>query len=281
MRLFRRLTVVLSLAATSACGFVFAGEDAAEAAHDQILAATKQFVAAFNAGDIKQMSELWTEHGDFVGENGQKINFRELLAARAAIKKPENVKEKDLVRPSLEMTVDSVRFVTPDVATVDGTSSFTSHPGAPEVHSRYVATWVRSEGKAGWTLDSVRENHVPAGLHRAHLEDLEWMVGDWVAENKESQLESIVRWSEDGNYLERHFKSVLPGRGQQSGVQRIGWDPKAGLFRSWTFAHDGSFSQALWTPTEKGFDAEVSGVTADGKSTGSLSRITKVNDDTI
>ena len=280
MRLARRLIIVSTLAATSACGFALAQDDAA-ATREQIVAATKQFVEAFNSGDIKKMSELWTEHGDFVGENGQKINFREQLAARAAVKKPANAKEKDLVRPSLTMAVDSVRIVASGVATVDGTSTFKSYPGAPAVHSRFTATWVMREGQKSWSLDSVRENHVPVGLHHAHLAELKWMIGQWSAEDKDANFETVIRWSADGNYLEREFKTRLPGRGEQSGMQRIGWDPKGEQFRSWTFAHDGSFSQAEWTSTENGLEAEVSGVTADGKSIGSLARINKINDDTI
>jgi hypothetical protein len=64
-------------------------------------------------------------------------------------------------------------------------------------------------------------------------------------------------------------------------MQRIGWDPKRGQFRSWTFGSDGSFSQGLWHETEHGFEIEVSGVSADGKSTGSLTKLHRIDANTI
>lgn len=281
MRPSRRSLACLILAATTcAGGFAIAQDKSTEAAGEQIRAATTRFVEAFNSGDARRMSEFWTPHGDFVGENGQKFNFREHVAARPQPTKSDNPKEKAPPRPSLMMTVESIRFVTPDVATVDGVSVF-KNPGATATHGRYTATWVRSGDKGLWLLDSVRENHVASGLHHAHLMELAWLVGDWTEDSKEPRIQSEVRWSADGNYLERTFTGKLPGRLPQSGVQRIGWDPKRGQFRSWTFAHDGSFSQGLWEETEKGWNAEISGVTADGRSTGSLNKLTRLDDNAI
>lgn len=280
MRLVRRSSICLSAILSLACSHAFAQDDPAEAARTAIRDSTRHFVAAFNAGDTRAMTALWTENGDFVGENGKKILFREQLAARAKAELPEDVKEGDLVRPSLGMTVDGVRFPTPRVATVDGTSIFRTHPGAPAVHSRYTATWVLNDGDK-WLLDSVRENHVPAGSHHAHLMDLEWMIGEWTANGNSPLVETTLKWSADGNYLERTFHSRLPGRGDRVGAQRIGWDPKREQFRSWTFSSDGSFTQALWTATENGWNAETSGVTADGKSTGSITKINRIDDNTM
>jgi hypothetical protein len=127
----------------------------------------------------------------------------------------------------------------------------------------------------------VRENHVPAGLHHAHLTDLEWLIGDWTAKGDGPSVETSIHWSKDGNYIDREFTSNVPGRGDQSGTNRIGWDPKRAQFRSWTFGHDGSFAHGLWEPIDNGWAMELSGVTADGKTTGSLGRITKIDDNTI
>jgi uncharacterized protein (TIGR02246 family) len=278
MRLVRRFIALFAAAAAiSTCGAAIAEDEAEAAARKAIDAATRKFVEAFNVGDTKVMLSLWTEDGDYIGENGERTRFRDRLAVADANK--QTGKEKDKSHPSLVMLIDSVRLVTPQVATVDGTSVYKSSGDAPAVHGRYAATWVlRGEQ---WLLDSVRENHVPAGLHHAHLMELEWMLGEWTVDAKDSPLETRVRWSADGNYLEREFKSQLPGRGDHSGVQRIGWDPKREQFRSWTFADDGSFSHGLWTATENGWTIEISGVTTDGKSTGSVTRITKIDDNAL
>lgn len=286
MRLERRpLIAIMLVTAICASGWAVAQEKAHEADVAQIHQATARFIEAFNSGDAKQMSQFWTAQGDFVGENGLKFTFREHLAENPAPARNENPKDKpakDSAPPRLhlQMTVDSVRFVTPNVATVDGISIL-RRSGEPARHGRYTATWVRENDKGGWLIDSVRENQISNGGHHAHLMELEWMIGRWTDGGKDPRVITDVRWSADGNYLERTFTADLPGRNDKSGVQRIGWDPKRGQFRSWTFDADGSFSQGLWEETDNGWLVEIAGVTVDGRSTGSLNRLTRIDDNTI
>jgi hypothetical protein len=278
MRLSRVTWFILGTT-VSVAGFVAAQDDSRSAAEQAIRRDTQKFVEAFNAGNIESMSKLWTSEGDFVGENGQKIQFQKQLAGRAE-SRPEGIAEKDAVRPNLQMTVDSVRLVTPLVATVDGSSIFKHYPSAPGAYGRYTATWVKSE-KSGWQLDSVRENHIENGAHHLRLLALDWMIGEWVDADNKALIESRLGWSADGNYLERAYRASLPGRGEQRGVQRIGWDPKRRQYRSWNFNSDGSFSQGLWNEIENGFEIEVSGVTADGRSSGSLTKVIRTGENSL
>jgi uncharacterized protein (TIGR02246 family) len=276
MRPIRRLlTMFVAAAVMAAGGFAVAQDDPIAAAKANIAEQTRKFVSAFNAGDAKAMSAFWTEEGDFAGENGDRFRFRDQLAAKIAADGDKENKD----RPSLAMFIENVRFVTPAVATVDGTSVFRPHGNASAMHGQYTATWVLRGNR--WLLDSVRENLVSAGLHHSHLMELDWMVGDWVEQGKDPRLESSVRWSADGNFLERTFRSRLPGRGDQGGMARIGWDPKRKQFRSWTFGNDGSFSHGLWEPIANGWSVEVGGVSSDGRSTGSQTRITRIDDNTV
>jgi uncharacterized protein (TIGR02246 family) len=274
-----RITWLVVGTAISAAGLVTAQDEPQSADEQAIRRNTQKFVEAFNAGDIQAMSALWTPGGDFVGENGQTIHFQKQLAARAE-NRPKDLAAKDIVRPSLQMTVEQVRLVTPLVATVDGSSIFKLHPGAPAVYGRYTSTWVKNE-KSGWQLDSVRENQIKEGAHRLHLMSLDWMFGEWVDSDKQAHVETKMGWAADGNYLERTYRVSLPGRGDQRGVQRIGWDPKSQRFRSWNFNDDGSFSQGLWREIENGFEIEVSGVSADGRSKGILMKIVRTGENSI
>jgi uncharacterized protein (TIGR02246 family) len=278
MRL-RRVTWLIVGTVLFAAGFVAAQESSQNSDEQAIRRNTQKFVEAFNAGDIKAMSALWTPDGDFVGENGQMIHFQKQLAARAE-NRPKGIDEKNAVRPHLQMTVESIRLVTPLVATVDGSSIFKHYPGAPAVYGRYTSTWVKNE-KAGWLLDSVRENQIENGAHHLHLMELDWMFGEWVDAGSQARIETRLGWTADGNYLERPYRVILPGRGEQRGVQRIGWDPKHQQYRSWNFNADGSFSQGLWHEIENGFEIEVSGVSADGRSTGSLMKVIRTGDNSI
>ena len=101
----RRVFIAITFAAFTATCTVSLSDDAA--ARKAIETATQKFVEAFNAGDVKAMAAMWTLEGDFVGENGEKVLFHKQLAGRGT--KPEGVKDKDIVRPSLLMTIDSVR----------------------------------------------------------------------------------------------------------------------------------------------------------------------------
>lgn len=275
MRLSCISWLLVGMLATAA-GWV-AAQDAPQAADEQtIRQLTQKFVEAFNAGDIKSMAALWTPGGDFVGENGRKILFQHELSTRAE-NRPEGIDPKDIVRPNLQMLVTSVRLVTPLVATVDGSTIFKHYPGAPATYGRYTAIWVKND-KAGWQLDCVRENQIEKGAHHLHLMSLEWMFGEWVDADGKARIETRLGWSADGNFLERPYCVTIPGRGEQRGVQRIGWDPKSNQFRSWNFNSDGSFSQGIWHEIENGFEIEVSGVTADGRGTGSLTKVTRTSD---
>lgn len=274
MSLVCRLALVaVLLASTKAHAENITVEDAREA----IETATRKFVSAFNSGDTATMMSLWTKSGDIISGTGQQVFFRDrIVAARNAAADGQAKPQAD---SSVVMTIDNIRFVTPQVAMVDGTTVYTPAPNVDPIHNRYSAVWVLRENN--WRMDSIRENPIAADLHNAHLKELAWMVGSWIDNESDPHLQLQFRWSSDGNYLESQFKSRLPGRGDRSGVQRIGWDAQLGQFRSWTFGHDGGFSQAIWTAFETGWTIENSGVTFAGKPTADQIQITKVNSNTI
>src|SRR5262249_39396980 len=134
----------------------------------------------------------------------------------------------------LEMNVESIRMVGPDVALEDGTTTVTL-PGAPAAsHCRFVAVHSKSDG--AWLLASVRE-HAPKGQrpHREELMQLEWLVGEWIDEADESLVAFSCLPVDDGNYLLREFTVTVGGQKVMSGSQRIGFDPLTGRLRAWTF----------------------------------------------
>jgi uncharacterized protein (TIGR02246 family) len=268
------LGVLASLSLTCALAY---GEDIEEIdAREAIDTATRRFVEAFNAGEVGTMKSLWTERADFIDQNGKRIFFQDRINAAAELAKKNGAP----VDPStLVMTINTVRFITPQVATVDGTSIYTASGQSDPTHSRYTAVWTLRGNN--WLLDSLRENQIAQSQHNAHLEELAWMVGHWADTEIDPRFECQIRWTNDGNYLECEFKSQLFGRGEHSGVERIGWDAQLGQFRSWTFRHDGGFSQSIWTAAEKGWMIEISGVTAGGQPMGGQKQLVKRNGNTI
>ena len=57
------------------------------------------------------------------------------------------------------------------------------------------------------------------------LDELAWMVGDWVDHDGDATVETSVAWTKNRKFLRRMFR-VTPTEGEpHSGMQVIGWDP--------------------------------------------------------
>lgn len=72
-----------------------------------------QAINRLNGGDATAVSELWDEDADYVGVDGTLTRGRERIQALfSAMVKSGAGQER--------ATIDQIRFITPDVATVDG-----------------------------------------------------------------------------------------------------------------------------------------------------------------
>ena len=149
---------------------------ARKADEQAIRAAAKAYVAAIERGDAKAALSFWVPGGDIIDAQRRSRPASELIAqATDAAKGP---------RPTIKLDQTSIRFLTPESAIEDGTSEVTRDPNASPVRGAFSAAWVKQGGK--WKLASVRESRVespppaPAG---SHLQQLEWMVGKWKAED--------------------------------------------------------------------------------------------------
>lgn len=275
MTVFRSLTMAaIAGIATTACHCLWAESIDEMSARESIASATRRFVNAFNDGDVATMESLWTRQGDFVADKGKRVFFQDRLAAASAVASRKGASPDP---SSLVMSINTIRFITSDVATVDGSSIYRSSSHAEPTHARYTAVWVLRDNN--WKIDSIRENQLPDNQHNAHLKELVWLVGNWTDSLDNPRLQTRTHWSADGNYLDREFKSELPGWGEQTGTERIGWDAQSGQFRSWIFEHDGGFSQGVWTASENGWTIEYSGVTAEGRPIGNQLTITPRDND--
>ena len=85
-----------------------------EADRDAVRAAAKDFVKVFEKGDAKALAALWTEEGEYVADDGTTLHGRAALEDGYAqfFKKNPDVK--------LEVTIESIRFVSHDDAVVEG-----------------------------------------------------------------------------------------------------------------------------------------------------------------
>jgi len=164
---------------------------------------------------------------------GKAVEGRRLARQRTASQENHNDSR-------LAATVESIRFITPQVAVEDGALARATDAGAM---LRYTAIWTK-QGEA-WLLDGVRESAVLAPPHEP-LNDLNWMLGDWISDDDHHSVRLACAWSADKHFLLREIDVILPERGPLHVTQRIGWDAHEKQIKSWTFDSEGGHAEGLW-----------------------------------
>jgi len=98
-----------------------------------------------------------------------------------------------------------------------------------------------------------------------HLQELAWMLGEWIDESPDVSVHSMCDWDDSGNFLISHFQVQFAGRPTMFGTIRIGWDAVAKQFRSWVFDSEGGFTQGAWISQGDEWIVKMHGSTADGE----------------
>lgn len=238
----------------------------------EVRRAAEEYIAALHAGDGKALAAMWTANGDFVDSSGRVTKGRSLAAQVGKAKQPES----DTSRSEQSITVDSIRLVTPDVAIEDGTTDVPEEDGDFLV-ARYSAIWMKHDGK--WLLDSVRESAPQTPSNRDRLRPLNWMIGQWVQEEGDGNLEVNCRRSPDGNYLLREIKVESPEGKTHSMSQRLGWDPAKLQITAWTFDSDGGFATGIWKLQGTKWVVDTEGVIPSGENVSCKSSYTRDGDE--
>ncbi len=234
----------------------------------------ESFVKAYDAADAKSVAAHFTADAEYVDELGNVFQGRKAIEDSLTTFFAENPGCK------LEVNIDTIRFVSPGVAVEDGTTTITRPGGVDSVDSLYTAVHVKADGK--WLSASVRD-HAPKNrrLHRSQLEQLGWLMGDWVDEGDESIVIFSCEAVDHGNFLLRKFTIQVAGQEAMSGTQRIGWDPLTGKLRAWIFDSEGGYAEGTWHSDGDNWVLKSTGVTADGQTASSTSIYTFVNAHTM
>lgn len=271
------------------------------------------FVKAYQAGDAKALAEHFAEDAECVHESN--------LCCRGRAEIEQTLAEFFEANPGckLEKTIESIRFVSPDVAIEDGTTQCECADGSSCVEGNYTTVHVRKDGK--WLVARVHDRDSrDLKEHSLQLEQLAWLQGNWVDEGDDAVVHFSCEPIDNGNFLMRSFRIEIAGQEGMTGTQRIGWDPLTGKLRAWIFDSSGSFGDGVWyrvsdeeftsdvdseipeSETVVAGDAEgageaevhgelpanterwvlrVNGVLADGKTASSTSIYTRVDDHTM
>lgn len=271
----RPAAAVAALAACLCLSSFAAGESSGRD-EQGLRAAAARYREALDRGDGKALAALWTADGDIVDEQGNVLAGRTTVAAtvQPAAGAP---------RPSFRINDTKLRFLTDAVAVEDGTVEVSIAGLSRPLKGRFTATWVREAD--GWKIAALREDRLDTPAGAETLEDLDWMVGDWVVLDdragkpgagapEKPAIEMTVRWNANRTFLLRDVKIAAPGNAGDAAAlhvtQRIGWDPLSRQLRSWVFSSDGGHGEAIWSRDGDSWVARTSAVLPDGSQTSSL-----------
>jgi uncharacterized protein (TIGR02246 family) len=220
------------------------------------------FAKAYSTPDTKALATLFTEEANVVDSAGESTRGKAAVVEMYASSLAENPGLK------LESKVDEIRFLTPEVARVEGQTRLSTQTGDATEFTRFSSLFVKRDGK--WLVAEIREYPVPVEDVSSYerLKELEWMVGDWVDESEDVKASSNVRWADNNSFLIRTYQVEVKSEKASSGTVFIGWDPQSGQIKSWVFDSDGGHGEGLWTRTgEKEWVVKAHGVLRDGEAT--------------
>lgn len=237
-----------------------------------IRAFNEAFVEAYNRGDAPALASMFAEDAEVFEADGARYRGRSLVEQRYA----------DLFESEpgsrLELSPEDFLMLSPEVAKEEGRSVVSPAEGPPVSHL-YTALIVKRDGR--WLLASVREEVDPLVAPGDRLRELEWMVGEWVDEGPESEARVECRWSPDGHFLLREFSAKQAGEVILRVSQRIGWDPIAGVFRSWEFDSEGGFGEGTWARDGDLWIISERGVRPEGLAASSTRILERVGPDQV
>jgi uncharacterized protein (TIGR02246 family) len=241
-----------------------------------VIAAVEVFAKTYSAGDHATLASFFTDDAVIVDPDGNETHGKPAIGAMYGASFQENPGLK------LESKVAEVRFITPDVARVEGQTRLSSASGDATEFTRFSALLVKKDGK--WRSAEIREYTAPAEDVSPYerLRDLEWMVGHWVDESETNKVEATVRWADNQSYLVRTYTVEVQGEKSSSGTMFIGWDPQSGQIKSWLFDSEGGHGEGLWTRTaENQWVVKAQGVLRDGRPSSATQVHTIINKDSV
>jgi uncharacterized protein (TIGR02246 family) len=239
-----------------------------KADEDTIRKAAADLSAAIEKGDAKALADLWTEEGEYIGGTGTAIHGRSAIEAAYA----QNFAKDP--RTKVELSIDSIRFVSRASAIVEGHAQSQKGKADQPGSSRFSMLLARENGN--WLIALLRE-WPDEGIT---LRDMKWLIGTWTARTEGGEIHTTYEWDETKKFIRCRF-TVKNKDNTVSGTQFIGRDPRTGNLRSWLFESEGGFGEAEWSWDGKRWIQDATGVQADGDELTATNILTPIDKDSF
>lgn len=239
----------------------------------QIRKGVEAFVEHYNAHNVQSLVSLFAADARMVFRDGSEVNGSEEIK--------QSFEEAFLETPktAISVVVDSIRFLTPDVAVEEGATTAFPDGETLTARGRYTVLHLKRDGR--WQMQSVRVVEEESLSAYGELAPLEWLVGEWIDEGKDEDVHATFKWDENKSFLLEEFQVVRHGEIVLKGSQRIGWDPQTKQIRSWTFDSEGGFGEAVWIPVGDDWLCKAKAVQSDGTSASATRRLTHAAQDRV
>ena len=231
----------------------------------------ESFVQAFNKGDAESLSSHWAEDAEYTLPSGEVLKGRDKI--EQGFKK--FFSENQGIR--IQLAISEIRFPRHNEAIEQG-SAVVSRPGEEPKELTYEVTHVKRKG--AWKIAHVEET-VSAHSNYEHLKELEWLMGEWVDDSEDVDVETLAQWTKNKNFITLSFRVVFEGRPVLEGTQVIGWDPSVKSIKSWVFDSLGGFGQGVWTREGSRWTVRTTGVLITGEKTSAINIYTALDENTF
>jgi uncharacterized protein (TIGR02246 family) len=259
-----RTAVTLALLGLGVCLAWAVAQKPAAADEDAVRKAVEAYAAAYAKGDFDTVMASWAPGAEFVDESGAVTRGKDAIAA---LFKKAWADRKGV--PTVRVKVTTVRVLRPDLAALDGTVEVTAPDGRTD-SGPFASLWTKADGK--WLILSVRDLPDPSDDNpsAARVRQLDWLVGEWVNEDRESTVTMNCRLTEKQSFLV--IDQVVSVRGEEvlTLKQVIGWDPLRQQLRSWVFDSRGGFGEGSWSRDGNLWTIDAAGVLSDGREASSV-----------
>lgn len=199
------------------------------------------FVKAFNERNAGALADYFTDDAVLISTDGAVTRGKAALGEMftTGFAQPSNY--------TLASTIESTRFLTPDVAQLEGVSKLTA-PNEPSVVNNFVSLATKTNNV--WRIAEIRD--LPAAPEVVapadRLAELEWMVGDWefVSPDAATKITSSVRWGDNKAFLIRQASEQTGQEKPRTSLMIVGWDPQGSQIKSWLFDSEGTVGEGAW-----------------------------------